>query len=154
MSLSGDEDISIAANENFGGTLRLSAAENLHLNGDLAVAGSITCDSISAESRVNAGLGVYAGPYGFTSALGGLSLGMPDPLNLAAVPGCIHTVGTINSLMSVNAPEANFPVTATIGYMDAIWMTDTTNTKAFNTHRHPVESKDFGITDIPLVFMI
>jgi hypothetical protein len=80
MSLSGDDDISIAANENFGGSIRMAASENLYLNGDLDVGGSITCDTISAESRVNAGMGVYAGPYGFTSALGGLSLGMPTPL--------------------------------------------------------------------------
>ena len=154
LSISGDDDVSISANENFGGSLRLAASENLYLNGDLDVGGSITCDSISAESRVNAGMGVYAGPYGFTSALGGLSLGMPTPATPAAVPGCIYTVGTINSLVSVNAPVANFPIMATIGYMDAIWMTDTINTKAFNTHRHPVLSKDFGITDIPLLPMI
>jgi hypothetical protein len=134
--ISGDDDVSISANENFGGSLRLSAADNLYLNGDLDVGGSITCDTITAESRVNAGMGVVAGPYGFTSALGGLSLGIPTPATPVAVPGCIYTVGSINSLVSVNAPLANFPILARIGVMNAIWMTDTVNTTMHDIHFH------------------
>ena len=136
LSISGDDDVSISASENFGGSLRLAAADNLYLNGDLDIGGSITCDTLTAESRVNAGMGVYAGPYGFTSALGGLSLGMPTPAKPAAVPGCIHTIGTINSLVSVNAPLANFPVLARIGIMNATWMTDSVNTAMYNHHTH------------------
>lgn len=152
LSISGDSDISIAASEDFGGSLRLAAADNLYLNGDLDVGGSITCDTITAESRVNAGMGVSAGPYGFTSALGGLSLGMPFAGKPVAVPGCIHTVGTINSLVSVNAPVANFPVMASIGYMSALWMTDTVNTKMYNIHTH-IGNRGFP-TSTPLVPMI
>jgi hypothetical protein len=152
ISISSDDDISIAANENFGGSIRMSAAENLYLNADLDVGGSITCDTITAESRVNAGMGVSAGPYGFTSALGGLSLGIPSPATPLATPGCIHTVGTINSLVSVNAPVANFPVMASIGYMSALWMTDTVNTKMYNIHTH-IGNRGFP-TSGPLVPMI
>jgi len=149
ISVSGDDDVSISANENFGGSLRLAAAENLYLNGDLDVGGSITCDTLDAESRVNAGMGVYAGPYGFTSALGGLSLGMPTPATPAAVPGCIFTVGTINSLVSVNAPIANFPVATNTLLLNAIWMKDVVNTAMHDHHIHPVLSKDFGVTGPP-----
>jgi len=149
ISVSGDDDVSISANENFGGSLRLAAAENLYLNGDLDVGGSITCDTLDAESRVNAGLGVYAGPYGFTSALGGLSLGMPDPSEPVAVPGCIFTVGTINSLVSVNAPIGNFPIATNTLLLNAIWMKDIVNTAMHDHHIHPVLSKDFGVTGPP-----
>jgi hypothetical protein len=149
ISISGDDDISISANENFGGSLRLSAADNLYLNGDLDVGGSITCDTITAESRVNAGMGVFAGPYGFTSALGGLSLGMPKPSEPAAVPGCIFTVGTINSLVAVNAPLGNFPVATNTLLLNAIWMKDVVNSAMHDHHIHPVLSKDFGVTGTP-----
>jgi hypothetical protein len=149
ISISSDDDVSISASEEFGGSLRLSSAENLYLNGDLDVGGSITCDTISAESRVNAGMGVYAGPYGFTSALGGLSLGMPTPATPAAVPGCIFTVGTINSLVSVNAPLGNFPVATNTLILNSVWMKDIVNTAMHDYHIHKVLSKDFGITGPP-----
>lgn len=136
IKISGDDDVSISANENFGGSLRLSAAEALNLGSDLYINGSITCDSLTAESRVNAGMGVFAGPYGFCSALGGLSLGIPTPLTPVAVPGCINTVGSITSLTSVNAPVANFGL-ANIGIMDAVLMMDVINSTIYNYHIHP-----------------
>jgi hypothetical protein len=141
-TIQSDGDVSVSASPNFGGSLRLGASENLYLAGDLDVGGSITCDTITAESRVNAGLGVYAGPYGFTSSLGGLSLGYPTPVSPVATPGCITIVGSvlaylpITSLVSVNAPLANFPVQATIGVMDAVLMTDSINTRIFDVHTH------------------
>lgn len=143
ISISGDEDVSISANETFGGALRLSASQSLNLGSDLFVNGSITCDSLTAESRVNALLGVFAGPYGFTSALGGLSLGIPTPATPVAVPGCINTVGSITSLVSVNAPIANFGITNT-GILDAVLMADVINSSMFNYHIHPTPKGPSG----------
>lgn len=135
ISISGDDDISIAANEQFGGSIRLAASDNLYLASDLVVGGSISADIISAETRVNAGTGVFAGPLGFVSSTGGLSLGIPSPLSPVAVPGCINTMGSITSLVSVNAPLANF-VYADIGIMDAVLMSDVINSNIFNYHQH------------------
>jgi hypothetical protein len=135
ISISGDDDISIAANEQFGGSLRLAASDNLYLASDLVVGGSISADIINAETRVNAGTGVFAGPLGFVSGFGGLSLGIPSPLTPIAVPGCINTIGSITSMTSVNAPLANFGY-ANIGIMDAVLMSDIINSSIFNWHQH------------------
>ena len=136
VSVSSDNDISITANENFGGSLRFAASDHLYLASDLVVGGSISADIISAETRVNAGTGVFAGPLGFVSGLGGLSLGVPSALASVAVPGCINTVGAITSLASVNAPIANFAL-AKCGIMDAVLMTDVINSTIYNYHIHP-----------------
>jgi hypothetical protein len=120
----------------------------VYVGADLDVGGSISCDTLTAESRVNAGMGVIAGPYGFTSALGGLSLGYPTPATPIATPGSITCVGTIfamlpittlvtvNALIAVNSPLGNFPVMVDTGLMNAVWMTDEVNTGIFNAHAH------------------
>jgi hypothetical protein len=136
VSVSSDNDISLTANENFGGSLRLAAADHLYLASDLVVGGSISADIINAETRVNAGTGVFAGPLGFVSGVGGLSLGVPSAATPVAVPGCINTVGAITSLASVNAPIANFAL-AKCGIMDAVLMTDVINSTIYNYHIHP-----------------
>lgn len=136
VSVSSDNDISLTANENFGGSLRLAAADHLYLASDLVVGGSISADIINAETRVNAGTGVFAGPLGFVSGVGGLSLGVPSAATPIAVPGCINTVGAITSLASVNAPIANFSL-AKCGIMDAVLMTDVINSTIYNYHIHP-----------------
>ena len=141
INISSDSDVGISANEKFGGALRLSGAQSLNLGSDLYINGSITCDSLTAESRVNAGMGVYAGPYGFTSSFGGLSLGLPTPATPVATPGCITTVGSITSLVSVNAPIGNFIVGnigfASIGISSSVLMFDIVNTLLYNIHWHP-----------------
>lgn len=146
ISISGDGDVSISANENFGGALRLSAADHLSLASDLVVGGSISADIINAKTRVNAGTGVYAGYLGFVSGTGGLSLGVPTPVSPVAVPGCINTVGSITSLTAVNAPLANFAM-AKIGIMDAVLMTDVINSSVYNSHIH---TAPYGPTSPPL----
>jgi len=146
ISLSSDNDVSLTANENFGGSLRLAAADHLYLASDLVVGGSISADIINAETRVNAGTGVFAGPLGFVSGFGGLSLGIPSPATPVAVPGCINTVGAITSLASVNAPIANFAL-ANCGIMDAVLMSDVMNSNIYNYHIHPSPR---GPTGIPM----
>jgi hypothetical protein len=90
-------------------------------------------------------MGVTAGPFGFTSALGGLSLGKPTPATPVAIPGSITTVGPIISDVSVAAPLGNFLI------MTSVLMTDIVNTTMYNAHQHPAPR---GITGLPTLPMI
>ena len=146
IKISGDADVSIAANEQYGGALILSASESVNIGSDVYVDGSVLCDSLTAESRIDAGMGVSAGPYGFTSALGGLSLGVPTPATPIAVPGSITTVGPITSLVAVNAPLGNFGISA------SVLMFDVVNTLMHNFHIHPTPKGPSGPT--PMTFLV
>jgi hypothetical protein len=121
ISLSSDEDISITANENFGGAVRIAAADNVTISSDLVVGGSIAGDIISAETRINAGTGVYAGPLG------------------------VYSLGPITSLVSMQAPLGTF------GLMTAIMMTDVVNTGIYKTHIHPAPRGMTGPPILPMV---
>jgi hypothetical protein len=85
-------------------------------------------------------MGVYAGPFGFTSSLGGLSLGRPTPFTPVASPGCIDIIGSITALGSVNAPVGNFLKTnvglATNGISTSILGADLINDIIYNLHIH------------------
>jgi hypothetical protein len=149
-SISSDASMSVAASEKFGGTLRLSALQALSVGSDLYVHGGITCDSLNAFQRVDAGYGVRAGPAGFTSDLGGLSLGIPNPLTPVATFGCITITGSIVALGSITAPVGNF-LTTNVGYASngissAILGADIINSLIFNFHTHPEPD---GTTGIP-----
>jgi hypothetical protein len=145
ISISGDDDVSISANEKTGGSVRLGAATSVDIGSDLNVYGPATCDSLVATTRVTGGMGVTAGPFGFTSALGGLSLGKPTPATPVAIPGSITTVGPIISDVSVAAPLGNFLI------MTSVLMTDIVNTTMYNFHQHPAPR---GITGFPTLPMI
>ena len=106
ISLSGDDDISIAANENFGGSILIAASDHVIIDSDLVVAGSVAADLVTAESRINAGTGVYAGPFG------------------------VFSLGPVTSLVSVEAPLGLF------GIMDAVLMGDIINSNIYNYHQH------------------
>ena len=122
MQLLSDNDMAIRANENYGGQLSISAADNIYISSDLVVGGSIHADVITAESRIGTEAlgGVSAGLAGFVSLTGGLSVG-GSPV---AVPG------TVLASVNVTAPTANF------GVMDAVLMTDLVNTAIFDSHFH------------------
>ena len=145
LSISGDDDVSISANENTGGSLRFGAATSFEIASDLKVYGAIKCDSLVATTRVSGGTGVTAGPNGFTSALGGLSLGKPTIAYPTAIPGTITTVGPIISDVAMAAPFGNFLI------MTSILMTDVVNTTMYNAHQHPAPR---GITGLPTLPMI
>lgn len=145
ISISGDDDVSISANETTGGSLRLSAATSFDIGSDLNVYGPITCDSLVAKTRVTGGMGVTAGPYGFTSMLGGLSLGKPTPLYPVAIPGSITTVGPIISDVAVAAPLGNFLI------MTSVLMTDIVNTTMHNFHIHPTPTGSSGLPSLPMI---
>ena len=155
ISIQGDSDVEIGANERFGGSLRFSSGQSLDLVSDLYVSGSINCDSLTAESRVNAGMGVYAGPFGFTSSLGGLSLGRPTPFTPVASPGCIDIIGSVTALGSVTAPVGNFlklnAGLATHGISTSILGADLINDIFYNFHIHPTPKGPSGTTTAPMM---
>jgi hypothetical protein len=134
IDILGDSDVRITADENFGGTMYLGAADHISVASDLNVGGSIHADVISAESRITAGSGVFAGLAGFTTS-GGVSAGFPSPATPVAVPGQINALTSVNAVVSVNAAMANFSL-AKIGVMDAVLMADKINTGIFNSHIH------------------
>jgi hypothetical protein len=72
----------------------------------LVVAGSASADLITAETRINAGTGLYAGLLG------------------------VYSQGPITSLVSVEAPLGTF------GIMNAVLMSDIINKGIYNTHIH------------------
>jgi len=138
MVISGDGDVELSASEKFGGTMYLSAADHIAISSDLDVAGLITADVVVAESRVTAGNalggGVYAGLDGFTTS-GGVSAAFPTPASPLAIPGQINALGTINAVISVNAPIANFSL-GNIGVMQSVLMSDVVNSSVFAIHQH------------------
>lgn len=134
MNISGDTDVRITADENFGGTMYLAAADHISIASDLLVGGSISADMVNAATRVTAGKGVFAGIDGFTTA-GGVSAGFPTPATPVAVPGQINALTSVNAVVSVNAALANFSL-AKVGVMDAVLMSDKINTAIFDAHQH------------------
>ena len=77
-------NMDIKAGGHVAGALKLSAGNVISLKGDLDVSGEVRATKITSTTRVDAGTGVSAGPFGFVSLLGGLSLGSP-----VAVPGAV-----------------------------------------------------------------
>lgn len=133
-SIVSDGDMVMGVGDPASGTLRLSLGDHLYLDGDLVVAGSITGDMITAETKVNAGTGVTAGILGFTTLLGGVSVGLP-----VAVPG------QVNSIFSVNAPFINgIVVSDVLGSMMKMRL-------IYNFHKHPAPR---GMTGLPIKPML
>ena len=113
------------------GSLTLSAGDVVNLNADLNVDGEVVAEKIYSAGRIDAFGGISAGPAGFVSILGGLSIGYP-----VAVTGQILCIGSINSATLINAGiSVNAPL-GIFGTMRAGLMTDTVNKAIFNTHIH------------------
>ena len=140
IDISGDEDVKISANENFGGQLRLSAADSLYLASDLVVGGSIHADVITAESRLATGVlgGVTAGSAGFVSVLGGLSLGIP-----IAVPGSVYAIGSGYFGISTFTPYSS-SLWCSSGIGSFVWEFDVINFLLENIHIHPTPKGPSG----------
>jgi hypothetical protein len=135
-----EDDMTIGSNAGALGTLTISTGSHLYLNSDLSIAGELTADKITSLTRIDAGTGINAGPLGFVSLVGGLSVGFP-----IAVPGSVYAAGTVNAGISVNSPLGNF------GIMTAILMTDTINKNIYNTHIHKAPR---GWTSPPILKMV
>jgi len=122
-----DEDVKIGAGSGLlsAGSVYLSASGKVYTTSDFHVGGEIIGDIITSLTRVDAGTGVSAGPLGFVSILGGLSIGIP-----VAVPGNITTIGMVNAAISVNSAMGNFLLSS------AVLMTDDINVSLHNAHFH------------------
>lgn len=92
---------------------------------NMSVNADFVAEKITSRGRIDATTGVSAGPLGFVTMDGGISVGIP-----AAVPTEINAIGPINSLFSMSAPLGEFAV------MQAIWAYDTVNLNLHNTHIH------------------
>jgi len=140
-SLLSDEDTEIGAGTSLGtGILKLAAGDNIYTTGDLNVGGALNADIITSKTKVDAGTGVSAGPLGFVSVLGGLSIGTP-----VAAPGNINCIGLISAGISVTSVLGSFVV------MKATWATDKVNRALYNSHFH----KGFkGPTSPPIAKMV
>lgn len=141
-----DGDMTIGASPNLLGSIRMITGGSVFLDTDLRVDGSITASAVTAEGRIDAGTGISAGPLGFVSLLGGLSIG-GAPL---AIPGNIICLGNISALVgplpgaigSVNGVLVNgaTSVNGTIGNFglsSSLWAFDQVNTPIYNAHVHP-----------------
>jgi len=102
-----------------GGGLKVEPGDYMHIKGDLHTDGEIVAQKITSTGRIDALLGVGAGPQGFVTELGGVQAGPGIPL-----------LGQVNATVSTSAPLALF------GVMKAMWAFDTLNLGLHNTHIH------------------
>lgn len=119
MQIISDKDMNIVSNPASDGAIYISAGDHLYLSSDLQVAGAISADTISAESRINAGKGLYAGEFG------------------------LYSQGPITSLTSVEAPLGTFSI------MNSVLMTDTINSSIYDSHIHPTPKGPSGPPTTP-----
>lgn len=130
-----------AAPDTGSGSLHLMSSNHVYVDSDVYVGGLLTADAIVSKTRVDAGTGVSAGILGFTSALGGLTVGLPTP----AVPGVV-LCHYVEASMAVHSPLGAF------GLMNAtILMRDLINESVYNSHIH-ISPK--GPTSPPVLRML
>ena len=113
MTSMGDFEINAGATAL--GKLILNIPNRLSIGGDLSVSGTITGKMISSLTRVDAATGMSAGPLGFVTVTGGLSVGIP-----AAIPGQIVCSGSITSMSSMLSPSATFGTSGSVLSFDAV----------------------------------
>jgi hypothetical protein len=135
-SITSQGDLNISCGGFLGGGLNLNVSDALNINGDLSVSGEIVAEKIASYTRVDALTGMSAGPLGFVTEFGGVSVGIP-----VAVPETINCLGPINSLSMITAPLGNFIIT------DSFLAFDIVNLLLHNIHIHPTPK---GPTGIPI----
>lgn len=116
------------------GALRLYSGDSMYIVADVMIGGCLVADMINSKSSIDAASGVTAGPLGFVSLKGGLSVGIP-----VAIPS------VVNAAALVNAPVGTF------GLMTATLMTDLINTNIYSSHIHPAPR---GMTGTPIGPMV
>jgi len=119
------------------GVLNIKTGDYTYIEGDLSVSGGITGLDVTSQTKVNAETGVTAGPLGFVTESGGVSVGIP-----ASSPiGTINASLAINAGLSVNAPFINGGmVRDSAGTMLGM-------RTVYNSHVHPAPR---GITGTPI----
>ena len=130
LNITSKSDMEIRGGNGITGAIDIYAPDTVTITADMAVEGGITAEKIFSYGRVDAATGVGAGPLGFVSVFGGLSIGIP-----IALPTMILSVNLIAAGALMTAPDAIFGF-AQIGVMTAGWMTDLVNTSLHNCHFH------------------
>lgn len=139
-------NMAISAGSGISGKLSIKTASTVSFDSDLRVRGEIGADKVYSFGRIDAATGISAGPLGFVSMTGGLSIGVP-----VAVPGNIICIGSMNAGASVTAVAAVNGSTGNFGVMNAGLMTDNINTTLYDYHTHVAP---YGMTSTPLVKMV
>jgi hypothetical protein len=141
FDVSSRRDLNLQAGYGLGqGYINMTTPQNITFDGDLYVGGSITADIITALTRVDAGFGVSAGPGGFVTLEGGISVG-----TLVPIPGTINCIGWVLAQFAVFSNLGKFNV------MSSNFMTDRLNTGLYNLHIHPTPK---GPSGLPTTFMV
>jgi hypothetical protein len=107
--------------------LKLKPYDYVYVSGDMQVSNEMRAGRVFSSGKIEATLGMWAGPEGYVTPFGGVSVGMPG---VPAVPGQFLSSGTISSLTSVTSPLA------THGIMGAIFSGDIVNNLLHNIHTH------------------
>lgn len=139
-SMTSLQDTIINAGGVLGGGLKVQTGDYVYVDGDLSVDGEVVATKIYSQGRVDAGTGMSAGPLGFVTTLGGVSVGVP-----VAIPTEIIATGPITSFTSINAPLGLFGISSSILGFDVI------NSLIFDTHIH---AAPLGLTSPPLTDII
>lgn len=134
-----------------GGAMTLASADGVYVDSDLNVDGEVVAQKMYSKGRVDAETGISAGPLGFVTGSGGISVGYPTPASPVAVPGQIFSIGNINSSMSINALVAMNAPLGNFGTMSAVLMTDLINTGIYDSHIHPTPKGMSGPPTLPMV---
>lgn len=138
-SILSNGDMTVGCGDPITGRMKLATGDHLFLQGDLVVSGGLTADMITAETKVNAGTGMRAGPLGFVTLLGGVAAGLD-----VAVPLQINTSTMVNAGVSVNAPLISGVIVKDVrGTMEMMRM-------VYNSHAHPSPK---GPTGTPFALM-
>lgn len=131
-------DMTISSGSSAFGSLTLKSSDAVNIQGDISIQGEATATKITSLTRVDAGTGVGAGPLGFVTALGGVSVGMAG---VPALPATIMSSGPIVSLSKMAAPLGTFGISGSVLAFDIV------NMMLRKVHTHPAPK---GVTGPPI----
>lgn len=133
-------DMTIGVGDPTSGVMKVKTGDTTYIEGDLSVTGSVSSLALTTETKVNAGTGVTAGPLGFVTETGGVSVGIPVSSPLGTITCAFYA----NVGIAVNAPFINgFMVRDVAGTMMGM-------RTVYNSHKHPAPK---GITGTPISMM-
>ena len=96
-------DMHIGGGHSSTGTLTLQTGSSFIVDGDLTVEGEVTAKKITSTGRVDALVGMSAGPAGFVTLLGGVSVGIPLAVpTKVLVATDVIAGGTVDAAVAVN----------------------------------------------------
>lgn len=135
-----NDDMTIGVGDPTSGVMKVKTGDTTYIEGDLSVTGSISSLALTTETKVNAGTGVTAGPLGFVTETGGVSVGIPVSSPFGVITCALYA----NVGVAVNAPFINgFMVRDVAGTMMGM-------RTVYNSHIHPAPR---GLTGTPISMM-